>query len=159
MMVSGSTCTYTAFQIVWVGISLRQRLRKKRGNRSYTWCVLTQLKLLYSVHRLNLQSWLPKELHKEINHLLVGFGQVLSCHSDHIFASIIFPQTICLPVGPRCEDCLLSNGLCPSAKKTKVTKSRKALQLRTEVETEVKLEIKEELENELKLVKDEPPPP
>lgn len=26
--------------------------------------------------RLNLQSWLPKDLHKEINHLLVGFGQV-----------------------------------------------------------------------------------
>lgn len=26
--------------------------------------------------RLNLQSWLPKEFHKEINHLLVGFGQV-----------------------------------------------------------------------------------
>ncbi|KAI6123140.1 DNA glycosylase [Pisolithus croceorrhizus] len=28
--------------------------------------------------RLNLQSWLPKELHGEINHMLVGFGQV-SC--------------------------------------------------------------------------------
>lgn len=26
--------------------------------------------------RLNLQSWLPKEFHKEVNHLLVGFGQV-----------------------------------------------------------------------------------
>ncbi|KAI6099190.1 DNA glycosylase [Pisolithus croceorrhizus] len=26
--------------------------------------------------RLNLQSWLPKELHGEINHMLVGFGQV-----------------------------------------------------------------------------------
>ncbi|KAI6094042.1 DNA glycosylase, partial [Pisolithus croceorrhizus] len=25
--------------------------------------------------RLNLQSWLPKELHGEINHMLVGFGQ------------------------------------------------------------------------------------
>ncbi|KAI9453893.1 DNA glycosylase [Russula earlei] len=33
--------------------------------------------------RLNLQSWLPTEFHKEINHLLVGFGQV-----------------ICLPVRP-----------------------------------------------------------
>ena len=28
------------------------------------------------VVRLNLQSWLPKEFHGEINHLLVGFGQV-----------------------------------------------------------------------------------
>lgn len=29
--------------------------------------------------RLNLQSWLPSELHGQINHLLVGFGQVRSC--------------------------------------------------------------------------------
>src|ERR1700722_6102090 len=26
--------------------------------------------------RLNLESWLPTDLHPEINHLLVGFGQV-----------------------------------------------------------------------------------
>ncbi|PFH53574.1 hypothetical protein AMATHDRAFT_137126 [Amanita thiersii Skay4041] len=53
--------------------------------------------------RLNLQSWLPVELHPKINHLLVGFG-----------------QTICLPVSPRCDSCDLSaKGLCPSAKKGK----------------------------------------
>lgn len=34
--------------------------------------------------RLNLESWLPKEHHREINHILVGFG-----------------QTICRPVGPK----------------------------------------------------------
>ncbi len=28
--------------------------------------------------RLNLQSWLPTELHPDINHMLVGFGQVCS---------------------------------------------------------------------------------
>ncbi|KAH9890497.1 DNA glycosylase, partial [Cubamyces lactineus] len=50
--------------------------------------------------RLNLQSWLPVELHAEINHLLVGFG-----------------QTICLPVGPRCDQCELGDGSCPSARK------------------------------------------
>ena len=34
-------------------------------------------RLYVHVHcRLNLQSWLPTEFHKEINHLLVGFGQV-----------------------------------------------------------------------------------
>ncbi|KAI0648440.1 DNA glycosylase [Trametes meyenii] len=49
--------------------------------------------------RLNLQSWLPVELHPEINHLLVGFGQV-----------------VCLPVGPKCDQCELSDGLCPSAR-------------------------------------------
>ncbi|KAG1768980.1 DNA glycosylase [Suillus occidentalis] len=49
--------------------------------------------------RLNLQSWLPIELHREINHMLVGFG-----------------QTICVPVGPKCDSCTLSTkGLCPSA--------------------------------------------
>ncbi|OCH86194.1 DNA glycosylase [Obba rivulosa] len=50
--------------------------------------------------RLNLQSWLPSELHPEINPLLVGFGQM-----------------ICLPVNPRCDMCELSTGLCPSARK------------------------------------------
>ncbi|TFY71651.1 hypothetical protein EVG20_g1361 [Dentipellis fragilis] len=60
--------------------------------------------------RLNLQSWLPKELHGEINHLLVGFGQV-----------------ICLPVGPKCDECTLSKsglGLCPSAQSVMKSKSR-----------------------------------
>jgi len=53
--------------------------------------------------RLNLQSWLPSELHPEINHLLVGFGQV-----------------ICLPIGPRCDACTLApRGLCPASKNIK----------------------------------------
>ncbi|MBW0517939.1 hypothetical protein O181_057654 [Austropuccinia psidii MF-1] len=49
--------------------------------------------------RVHLESWLPKDLFQEINHLLVGFGQV-----------------ICLPVGPKCDQCSLgeSPGLCPS---------------------------------------------
>ncbi|RDX47442.1 DNA glycosylase [Lentinus brumalis] len=58
--------------------------------------------------RLNLQSWLPLELHPEINHLLVGFG-----------------QTICAPVGPKCDQCELSDGLCPSVRTvTKASSSR-----------------------------------
>ncbi|KAJ9123077.1 hypothetical protein QFC22_001266 [Naganishia vaughanmartiniae] len=48
--------------------------------------------------RLNLESWLPPHLFKPINHVLVGFGQV-----------------VCLPVGPRCDVCLLGiERLCPS---------------------------------------------
>ncbi|KDQ59784.1 hypothetical protein JAAARDRAFT_126654 [Jaapia argillacea MUCL 33604] len=63
--------------------------------------------------RLNLQSWLPTELHGEINHMLVGFG-----------------QTICLPVGPRCDLCQLSpKGLCPSARTVVKSKSRKSVAL------------------------------
>jgi len=63
--------------------------------------------------RLNLQSWLPTELHPDINHTLVGFGQM-----------------ICLPVGPRCDLCDLSaQGLCPSAQKVVSSKGRKAVVL------------------------------
>lgn len=48
--------------------------------------------------RAALESWLPKELWREINWQLVGFG-----------------QTICLPRGPKCDECTLSKGLCPAA--------------------------------------------
>lgn len=59
--------------------------------------------------RLALQAWLPKELWREINWLLVGFG-----------------QTICLPVGRKCGDCELGlQGLCKAAERSKVTVGRK----------------------------------
>jgi endonuclease-3 len=45
--------------------------------------------------RVELESWLPREHWIEVNLLLVGFGQ----------------QT-CLPVSPRCQQCL-NNKLCP----------------------------------------------
>lgn len=48
--------------------------------------------------RAALESWLPRDKWHEINHLLVGFG-----------------QTVCLPVGRKCHECTLSQGLCPSA--------------------------------------------
>ncbi|KAK7040261.1 alpha,alpha-trehalase nth1 [Paramarasmius palmivorus] len=71
--------------------------------------------------RLNLQSWLPTELHPEINHMLVGFGQM-----------------VCLPVGPRCDQCVLSTeGLCPSAQQPKAKKTRKT---KAEVKREIKTE-------------------
>jgi len=49
--------------------------------------------------RLALEAWLPKEYwaSKGINNLFVGLG-----------------QTICKPVGPKCDECLV-NKLCPSA--------------------------------------------
>ncbi|XP_025909682.1 endonuclease III-like protein 1, partial [Nothoprocta perdicaria] len=49
--------------------------------------------------RLALEDWLPRDLWKEINWLLVGFGQ----------------QT-CLPVNPRCGECL-NRDICPAAKR------------------------------------------
>lgn len=74
--------------------------------------------------RLNLQSWLPKDLHGAINPLLVGFG-----------------QTVCLPVGPRCGKCTLSVGkLCPSAKVGKTASPRKGRALQAGPSLEIKLE-------------------
>ncbi|GAM27657.1 hypothetical protein SAMD00019534_108330 [Acytostelium subglobosum LB1] len=43
-----------------------------------------------------LQDWLPKERWRDINKLLVGFG-----------------QTVCQPVRPKCEECRI-NHLCPT---------------------------------------------
>ncbi|KAG6597845.1 endonuclease iii--gpd superfamily base excision dna repair [Phytophthora cinnamomi] len=47
--------------------------------------------------RAELEDWLPKEHWGPINPLLVGFG-----------------QTICLPRGPKCDNCKI-RGICPSA--------------------------------------------
>ncbi|KAI0108278.1 putative DNA repair protein NTG1 [Daldinia grandis] len=59
--------------------------------------------------RLALQSWLPRDRWREINWLLVGFG-----------------QTVCLPVGKRCGDCDLGlRGLCKAAERKKVLEGRK----------------------------------
>ena len=48
--------------------------------------------------REQLEAWLPKDKWREVNWLLVGFG-----------------QTTCLPRGRKCEECLLSKGLCRAA--------------------------------------------
>ncbi|MCJ1426201.1 DNA N-glycosylase and apurinic/apyrimidinic (AP) lyase [Sticta canariensis] len=88
--------------------------------------------------RAALEAWLPREKWHEINHLLVGFG-----------------QTICLPVGRRCEECTLSvKGLCPSAvvgrkrvtkraKKEHVVTGKKVAHLQG-LETQTIHEVKEE---------------
>ena len=47
--------------------------------------------------RVALESWLPRNYWREINHLLVGFG-----------------QTICSPVGPKCGECA-NSVICPSS--------------------------------------------
>ncbi|KAI1778227.1 putative DNA repair protein NTG1 [Hypoxylon cercidicola] len=59
--------------------------------------------------RAALQSWLPRDRWREINWLLVGFG-----------------QTVCLPVGRRCGDCELGlAGLCKAAERKKVLEGRR----------------------------------
>ncbi|KAL8970943.1 MAG: hypothetical protein Q9197_003543 [Variospora fuerteventurae] len=78
--------------------------------------------------RKALQAWLPREKWHEINHLLVGFG-----------------QTICLPVGRRCGECVLSTkGLCPGAvapKKVSVVKRKRKMEVEGESGGEVKEEV------------------
>ncbi|KAK3403028.1 hypothetical protein B0T20DRAFT_13542 [Sordaria brevicollis] len=73
--------------------------------------------------RLALQSWLPRDKWKEINWLLVGFG-----------------QSVCLPVGRKCGDCELGlRGLCKAAERKKVNEGKKRRETvkMEKVETEV----------------------
>ncbi|WWC98973.1 hypothetical protein V866_005867 [Kwoniella sp. B9012] len=100
--------------------------------------------------RLNLQSWLPPQLHKPINPLLVGFGQI-----------------ICLPVGPRCDVCLLGQRkLCPSRITNVKSEGRKEVVFIKNEGQEAKIEIGYEsqippvdAEAGLIRIKDEPSPP
>jgi endonuclease-3 len=56
-----------------------------------------------------LESWLPRDMWREVNLLLVGFG-----------------QTICTPKSPHCADCSnSSNNLCPYAFKEEKPKKKK----------------------------------
>ncbi|KAL0942790.1 DNA repair protein ntg1 [Colletotrichum truncatum] len=77
--------------------------------------------------RLALQSWLPREKWREINWLLVGFG-----------------QTVCLPVGRRCGDCELGlSGLCKAAERKKVIEGRKAREVKIEVDGDAVIKTEE----------------
>uniref|UniRef100_A0A1I8P1L5 Endonuclease III homolog n=1 Tax=Stomoxys calcitrans TaxID=35570 RepID=A0A1I8P1L5_STOCA len=54
--------------------------------------------------RVALEQWLPRDLWREVNHLLVGFG-----------------QTTCTPVKPKCLECL-NCSICPEAPKVNPSK-------------------------------------
>ena len=94
--------------------------------------------------RLALQSWLPRDRWREINWLLVGFG-----------------QTVCLPVGRRCGECELGlRGLCRAAERGKVARGKKeqlvkaGVEVDGEAERKVKVEVEVE-EEEVRQVKTE----
>ncbi|KAG8810803.1 DNA N-glycosylase and apurinic/apyrimidinic (AP) lyase [Serendipita sp. 399] len=99
--------------------------------------------------RLNLESWLPREFHPTINPLLVGFG-----------------QTVCMPVRPKCEECLLSSRefelekedgervsvsgpLCPSAFKGSPTKGSRRPKTKESVKDEDRLDEEARLKVEI----------
>ncbi|KAB5554537.1 DNA repair protein Ntg1, partial [Coniochaeta sp. 2T2.1] len=72
--------------------------------------------------RMALQAWLPRDRWKEINWLLVGFG-----------------QTVCLPVGRRCGECEVGlRGLCKSAERKKVNEGIRRRELKVEVKRDGK---------------------
>ncbi|XP_039753951.1 endonuclease III homolog [Pararge aegeria] len=75
--------------------------------------------------RKSLETWLPLDLWSEVNHLMVGFG-----------------QTICLPIGPMCHECL-NNDICPSSGKGRKSPNKKSPR---KVKEEIKVE-KVELED------------
>ena len=83
--------------------------------------------------RLMLESWLPKERWHEINWLLVGLG-----------------QTVCLPVGRKCGECVLAEGgLCPGS----VVRKQTIAKMKREVKEESDIDgviVKEEVEFEEK---------
>lgn len=61
--------------------------------------------------QLELESWMPREMWREVNLLLVGFG-----------------QQICTPIKPNCSECLNStNNLCPNAFKERESPKKKNL--------------------------------
>lgn len=67
--------------------------------------------------REQLEAWLPRDKWREINWLLVGFG-----------------QTTCLPRGRKCGECLLSKGLCRAAFKGDTAAKRKNVKVESEDE-------------------------
>lgn len=78
--------------------------------------------------RAALEAWLPREKWHHINHLLVGFG-----------------QTICLPVGRKCGQCVLSQkGLCAGAVAERKIKAKRVKKTEVKEETEMEVEIKTE---------------
>jgi endonuclease III len=82
--------------------------------------------------RMALESWLPKDKWREINWLLVGFG-----------------QTVCLPVGRKCGECELGlNGLCKAAERAKVIQGRKIRDTKVEIKEDETV-VKEELNDEV----------
>lgn len=88
--------------------------------------------------RLALQSWLPQDRWRDINHMLVGLG-----------------QAVCLPVGRRCGECDLGlEGLCKAAEKKKVVQGRKRVKEEEVVKEDGAVLKVEEVKEEV-VIKDE----
>lgn len=115
--------------VAWDGISQRPLSQNRQGKSHPTNRDPPSLRAntisCNAPPRLNLQSWLPTHLFKPINHMLVGFGQV-----------------VCLPVGPRCDVCTLAKEkVCPSRVANVNAKGRKVVEFGFLAKEEVKPEV------------------
>ncbi|XP_018615781.1 endonuclease III-like protein 1 [Scleropages formosus] len=92
----GPKMAHLAMDIAWnrvSGIGVDTHVHRISNRLGWT---RTQTKTPEDTRR-ELEDWLPRELWSEINWLLVGFG-----------------QQVCLPLSPRCSECL-NEHRCPSA--------------------------------------------
>ena len=58
------------------------------------------------VTQIQIEDWLPRDLWKDLNGLLVGFG-----------------QTVCTPLNPKCDQCL-NRDICPSSRAGKSSRAK-----------------------------------
>ncbi|KAF2075011.1 hypothetical protein CYY_003663 [Polysphondylium violaceum] len=70
--------------------------------------------------RKELESWLPKDRWRDVNHLIVGFG-----------------QTVCLPTTPKCQNCTI-NDLCPTGIANMKANARKESKKQSKVKVKSK---------------------
>jgi endonuclease-3 len=93
----GPKMAYLAMQVAWdqnVGIGVDVHVHRITNRLGW----VNTMRSGPQATRKVLEEWLPPEYWRNINPLLVGFG-----------------QTICLPGRPRCEMCLL-NQTCPASR-------------------------------------------
>ncbi|KAI9497807.1 DNA glycosylase, partial [Zychaea mexicana] len=106
----GPKMGYLALQCAWkINAGIGVDVHVHRISNRLGWCDTANG--LPEDTRKQLESWLPKEYWRPVNPLLVGFGQVT-----------------CLPRGPKCGECPVSE-YCPSA----VTAVKKVKKVKKEV--------------------------
>ncbi|KAF7727909.1 DNA N-glycosylase and apurinic/apyrimidinic (AP) lyase [Apophysomyces ossiformis] len=130
----GPKMGYLTLQCAWKkNLGIGVDIHVHRITNRLAWC--NTMKGTPEDTRKSLESWLPKEHWREINPMLVGFGQVT-----------------CLPRGPRCFECPV-NDLCPSAE-TKKVRVKKEVIKKEEIEIEQAIPVP--ADTDIPLIKNEP---
>ncbi|OAD80654.1 hypothetical protein PHYBLDRAFT_104922 [Phycomyces blakesleeanus NRRL 1555(-)] len=92
----GPKMGFLTLQVAWkLNLGIGVDVHVHRISNRLGWC--NTMDKLPEDTRKNLESWLPREHWREINPILVGYG-----------------QTVCIPRGPKCGECPVSE-LCPSS--------------------------------------------